>query len=126
MICHLKNALIQDRTDQKIGSIATTIFTSIRLLINENSSKYCDISKNDWSNNRSHIEIVQSQVRIDGTNGNAQIMQCRKRNNCQKYKFAERFSLVCHFVAFQSHKDMKIDCKNEKPGLAFRVSSKRD
>jgi hypothetical protein len=52
-------------------------------------------------------------------NGNAQIMQCRKRNNCQKYKFAERFPLVCHAAAFQSHEDMKIDCKNEetRPGI---------
>ena len=121
MICHLKTVLTQDRNrSNKDGSIATSIFTSIRTaLLTENSGKYCDNTKNDWSNNRSHIEIVQSQVRIDEMNGNAQIMQCRKRNNCQKYKFAERFSLVCHVVAFQFHGDVKIDCKHEetRPGI---------
>ena len=121
MICHLKTVLTQERNrSNKDGSIATSIFTSIRTaLLTENSGKYCDNTKNDWSNNRSHIEIVQSQVRIDGMNGNAQIMQCRKRNNCQKYKFAERFPLVCHAAAFLFHGDVKIDCKHEetRPGI---------
>ena len=89
------------------------------LLLTENGCTNSYNAENDWSNNRSHIEIMQGQARIDGVNRNAKIIKRRKRHNCQKHKFAKCFPLVCHFVAFLSHEDIKIDCRNEDTRLGI-------